>query len=66
MKHTSSELQKRFPEVYKDFFAQNDLVVSGHFSIKRGVGGLGERSKNPQLMNKIPLKIYVGISKKGI
>ena len=27
----STELQKKFPEVYRDFFTRNDLVLSGCF-----------------------------------
>jgi len=63
MKHTSSELQKRFPEVYKDFFAQNDLVVSGHFSFSWHPTGIGHKSNNIHAKSKIPLKCYIGLKK---
>ncbi len=34
----STELQKKFPDVYRDFFSKNDLVVSGCFSMSWGPG----------------------------
>ncbi len=58
----SNELQKWFPEVYRDFFSKNDLVVSGCFSFAWG-SGIWERSNNILVKSKVPLKTFVGIKK---
>lgn len=56
----SAELQKKFPETYRDFFSKNDLVVSGCFSFPWG-SIIGDRSNNILIKSKIPLKTFVGI-----
>lgn len=58
----SESLQAAFPEVYRDFFSKNDLVLStaGAFFWSAGFtviyGGAG-------MAQKLPLKIYVGIER---
>ncbi|OIO75880.1 hypothetical protein AUJ87_04060 [Candidatus Gracilibacteria bacterium CG1_02_38_174] len=60
----STELQKKFPDVYRDFFSKNDLVVSGCFSMSWGPGGIGHRSDYIRIKSKVPLKCYIGIKKR--
>ncbi len=61
--HTES-LQKAFPEVYRDFFAKCSTVVSapGSFFWSAGLavvyGGVG-------VLQKLPLRVYVGIERDG-
>lgn len=56
----STELQKKFPEIYRDFFSKNDLVMSGCFSFPWG-SIIWDRSNNILIKSKIPLKTFVGI-----
>jgi hypothetical protein len=60
----STQLQKEFPEVYRDFFSKNDLVVSGCFSFPWG-SIIWERSNNILIKSKIPLKNFVWIKEKN-
>ncbi|MBP9780096.1 hypothetical protein KBD33_05770 [Candidatus Gracilibacteria bacterium] len=60
----STQLQKDFPEVYRDFFSKNDLVLSGCFSFPWG-SIIGERSNNILIKSKIPLKNFVGLKEKN-
>lgn len=60
----SAELQKKFPEAYKDFFSTNDLILSGCFSFPWG-SIIGERSNNILIKSKIPLKNFVWIKEKN-
>ena len=58
------ELQKKFPDVYKDFFSKNDLVVSGCFSFPWGARSAGIMSDQIILKSRIPLKCYIGLKKR--
>lgn len=55
----STQLQKDFPEVYRDFFSKNDLVVSGCFSMSWGNEGVLHQSQYLTIGSKIPLKCYI-------
>lgn len=59
----STALQKQFPEVYRDFFSKNDLVVSGCFSMPWWNEGIIHQSKYAITRSKIPLKCYIWIKK---
>ena len=60
----SAELQKQFPEIYRDFFSKNDLVMSGCFSFPWGPRSIGNMSDQIILKSRIPLKCYVGLKKR--
>lgn len=51
----TESLQEYFPEVYRDFFARNDLVVSGSFNIPWTI------KTYLRAKTSIGLKCYVGI-----
>ncbi|MCX6824961.1 MAG: hypothetical protein NTY80_01940 [candidate division SR1 bacterium] len=57
---TTASLQKKFPSVYKKFFKENDMVLSGTSVFTRG-GGVGISGKF-NIKQKLPTKVYVGIS----
>lgn len=61
----TKSLQKHFPDVYRDFFANNDLVVSGSFSFS-WVPLLSSKhvSNFLRIKSKTPLKCYVWIKKR--
>lgn len=61
----STELQKKFPEVYKDFFSKNDLVVSGCFSMSWGNEWALHQSQYLTIGSKIPLKCYIWLKKRN-
>lgn len=61
----SAELQKKFPEVYRDFFSKNDLVVSGCFSMSWWNEGALHQSQYLTIGSKIPLKCYVWLKKRN-
>ncbi|EKD44352.1 MAG: hypothetical protein ACD_71C00170G0006 [uncultured bacterium (gcode 4)] len=60
----TKSLQKHFPDVYRDFFAKNDLVVSGCFSMSWGPGWVWHRSDYVRVKSKIPLKCFIWIKKR--
>jgi len=60
----STQLQEEFPNIYKDFFARNDLVMSGCFSFSWTPSWVWERSNFIRIKSKIPLKCYVWIKKR--
>ncbi len=63
----TESLQERFPQVYKKFFAQHDLVVSSDMSFSV-LPGVSWRSGAPSVLLKLPFRLYVGIkpnNKKG-
>lgn len=60
----STELQKRFPEIYRDFFSKNDLVVSGCFSFPWWSRSAGTMTDQLILKSRIPLKCYVWVKKR--
>lgn len=55
----TKSLQKHFPDVYRDFFVKNDLVVSGCFNFPWGPSWVWERSNYFNIKSKIPLKCYI-------
>ncbi|MBI2551893.1 hypothetical protein HYW17_01160 [Candidatus Uhrbacteria bacterium] len=63
-RENTEALQERFPEVYKKFFAENDVVVSSsvHFTHTSAqsyrIGGL-------DIFQKLPFRGYVGVKKDG-
>ena len=61
----SSELQKKFPEVYKDFFSKNDLVVSGCFSFPWGPRSVANAPHRLILKSCLPIRCYVGIKERN-
>ncbi len=62
----TESLQKHFPDVYKDFFARNDLVLSGCFSFPWTYEGIGLNSVwYLRIKSSIPLKCYVWIKKRN-
>lgn len=61
----STQLQKDFPEVYRDFFSKNDLVVSGCFSMSWGNEGVLHQSQYLTIGSKIPLKCYIWLKKRS-
>lgn len=61
----STQLQKKFPEVYRDFYSKNDLVVSGCFSMSWWNEGILHQSQYLTIGSKIPLKCFVWIKKRN-
>lgn len=61
---TSKTLQKRYPNVYKSFFAQNEVVVSSQQMLSL-MAGMAWRVGGPIITQKINQRCYVGISSKG-
>lgn len=59
----SESLQKCFSEVYRDFFANNDIIASWCYTIPWGYEGWFHRSESVNFRSKIPLKCYVGAKK---
>lgn len=59
----TESLQKQFKDVYEQFFAKNDLVVSGNLSFSRWTMGIGHRSQYLRIKSKLPIKMYIWIQK---
>ena len=59
----TNSLQKKFPNIYRDFFARNDLVLSWCFNIPWWSSSVWHRSNHIRVRSKIPLKCYVWIKK---
>jgi len=57
----SKTLQKLYPEIYEDFFSKNLVVVSAP-RILWWTGEYAELFGGPTITQKIPLRIYIGIS----
>ena len=57
-------LKERFPEVYRKFFAENDLVISSDFLFNYAVG-INWRVGAPAIRQKLPFKSFVGIKASG-
>lgn len=55
----TESLQNNFPEVYRDFFARNDLVVSWCFSFPWTPSWIWNRDSYISIKSKVPLKCYV-------
>ncbi len=60
----SLSLQKNFPEVYKEFFSQNDLVMSGCYTFPWWPVWGKYTSHSIRVKSKLPLKCFVGIKKR--
>jgi mevalonate kinase len=56
----SENLQEAFPEVYRDFFCKNNLVVSSN-RLFWWTGEYAELFGGAAIVQKLPLKIYVGL-----
>lgn len=62
IKMNTESLQKQFKEVYEQFFAKNDMVVSGCSTGTLWPTGLWHRSKSMRIKTKVPIKIYAGVN----
>ena len=60
----SSSFQKNYSDIYSDFFAKNDLILSWCFAIPWGPGWVGHRSTYVRIKSKIPMKCYVWLQKR--
>ncbi len=60
----TGSLQKHFSEIYRDFFAKNDLVLSWCFSMSWWPWWVWHRSDYIRIKSKVPLKCYIGIKKR--
>lgn len=63
----TQSIKERHSEVYKEFFAKNDVVLSGDFTYAI-TGGLSWRVGAPTVRIKLPFRGYIGITpnnKKG-
>nr|MDD3719855.1 hypothetical protein [Candidatus Gracilibacteria bacterium] len=61
----SLSLQKHFSEVYRDFFARNDLVLSGCFNFPWGYESGNNSETYIRMKSALPLRYYVGIKLKN-
>jgi len=59
----TTNLQATFPSIYQKFFANNDLVMNGSFSIAWSPFGMGHRSNYLRLKTKTNLKCFAGLKK---
>ncbi|MEI8091527.1 MAG: hypothetical protein WCG98_04815 [bacterium] len=59
----TKSLQTQFRGDYEDFFARNDLVVSGCFTGPLAPTGVGHASKFMRIKFKLPIKMYIGMNK---
>ncbi|NDK07911.1 hypothetical protein EOM39_01540 [Candidatus Gracilibacteria bacterium] len=59
----SKLLQKNHIEIYKTFFSNNDLVVSGNFNFPWGYEGISNNLSyiNLKIKSVLPLKCYIGL-----
>lgn len=62
-KQNTEALQERFPEVYRKFFAENDLVVSFDYHVSLLAGTLDRLVGAPVIYLKLPFRGYVGLQK---
>lgn len=60
-KQNTEALQERFPEVYRKFFAENDLVVSFGYHFSLLAGTLDRLVGAPVIYQKLPFRGYVGV-----
>lgn len=61
----SIELQKKFPNTYRDFFSKNDLVASGCFSMSWGPRSIGHIFNKFILKSCLPIRCYVGMKERS-
>ncbi|MDP2090170.1 MAG: hypothetical protein Q8K30_01110 [Candidatus Gracilibacteria bacterium] len=59
----TQSLQEMFPEVYRDFYSRNPIVLSGCYVFPWGPMGGKHISHSIRVKSKIPLKCYVGFNK---
>lgn len=59
----TESLQKQFPEVYKQFFAEQDLILSTNFSFMWSPIWLSEYEYMSFIKQKLATKAYLGIKK---
>ncbi len=64
IKSNSLSLEEHFPNIYRDFYANNDLVLSGNFSMSWWPSGILHRSNYIRMKSKVPLKCYIGVTKR--
>ncbi|MFH1099087.1 MAG: hypothetical protein V1723_04195 [Candidatus Uhrbacteria bacterium] len=64
MKMQDSILYERFPEVFEDFFSTHDVVLSSCLSYAM-YRELSWRSGAPDVTQKLPFRIYVGLRSSG-
>lgn len=60
----TESLQQRFPQAYKKFYAEHDLVLSSDISFNV-LPGISWRSGAPSVLLKLPFKLYIGIKPNG-
>lgn len=63
IKMNTESLQKHCRKEYEDFFAKNDLVLSGNFNCSRSPVGVGKPNAIFSIKQKLPTKCYVWFSK---
>ena len=59
----TGSLQKHFRTEYEEFFAKNDLVLSGCFKLSRSPVGIGDPNTIFSIKQKIPTKCYLWFAK---
>lgn len=60
----STELQKKFPEAYKEFFSKSDLVMSGCLSFPWGPRSTWDAQNRLILKSCLPVRCYIGIKER--
>ncbi|MFA6256611.1 MAG: hypothetical protein WC606_05575 [Candidatus Absconditabacterales bacterium] len=58
----TKSLQAHFRSDYEDFFAKNNLIVSGCFTAPLAPTGVGHVSKFMRIKFKLPIKMYLGVN----
>lgn len=58
----TKSLQKHFKAEYEDFFAKNDLIVSGCFTGPLAPIWVGHFSKSMRIKTKLPTKMYLWVN----
>ncbi len=57
----SSRLKEAFPETYRDFFREYEIVTAANYSMPWSNELIDHSSKFPLVRSKLPLRCYVGI-----
>ena len=57
----SKTLQEKFPEVYREFFQRNEIIISNSVEIPL-LHDNSTRFRGISIKQKIPLRIYCGIN----